>query len=198
MSRDSTDTRQGWAVFALIIIMIGLPVITAGGSFDVTPAMQDILDKQKLRVAAWATNPIVVKSVAEQNAKGPIAGMDNSKWKTIPYSDPIVLGFQTNAAAVVLKRNVEDSNGLVGEVFLSAARGEKVAFAEKTSNYIHAGTPKFDVPFNTGKTWQGTPEFDESSQVYSVQVSAPVVAAGKRIGVLVVGLKLSRLGKLHD
>ena len=70
-----------------------------------------------------------------------------------------------------------------------------MAFVEKTSSYIHNGQPKFDVPFSSGKAWQGKPEFDESSQAYAVQVSVPVLAEGKPIGVLVVGVNLEKVTK---
>ena len=64
---------------------------------------------------------------------------------------------------------------------------------EKTSSYIHKGQPKFDVPYVYGKPWQGQPEFDESSQSHQVQVAVPVLADGKPIGVLVVGVNLTKL-----
>ncbi len=44
--------------------------------------------------------------------------------------------------------------------------------------------------------WQGVPEFDESTQTYAIQVSVPVLDpqdAKKAIGVLVVGLNLTRI-----
>jgi hypothetical protein len=71
-----------------------------------------------------------------------------------------------------------------------------VAFVEKTTSYIHVGSAKFDVPFGTGKSWQGKPEFDESSQTYAVQVAVPILADGKTIGVLVAGINLSHLEKV--
>ncbi len=88
------------------------------------------------------------------------------------------------------------SFGAYPEAFLSAAQGEKVAFIEKTTSYIHKGAPKFDVPFGSLKAWQGQPEFDESSQSHQIQISVPVLAEGKAVGVLVVGINLSKLEKL--
>ena len=46
-----------------------------------------------------------------------------------------------------------------------------------------------------GKAWQGKPEFDESSQIYAIQLSVPVLAEGKPIGVLVVGVNLEKIAK---
>src|SRR3989449_8704523 len=88
---------------------------------------------------------------------------------------------------------MEASGGLITEAFVSAAQGEKVAFAEKTTSYIHKGMPKFDVPFTSRSAWQGRPEFDESAQTYQIQISVPVLVDGQPAGALVVGISLSQL-----
>ena len=151
------------------------------------------LEQQTKVIAGWAAAPEIVAAVKEQNTKGPIAGMDNDKWKTLKRSDPEVKAFQENAAGKFLAAKIEGSKGLLAEAFLSGAQGEKVAFAAKTTYYIHKGKAKFDQPFNTGKPWQGPVEFDESSQAYTVQISVPVVDGGKPIGVLVVGVNVGSL-----
>ena len=165
-------------------------------AFELTPAIQKALDKQKAEAATWAADPVIVKAVKDQNAKGPIADMDNAKWKSVRRTDPMIDEFLNNDAARSLKTKADAANGLVSEAFLSAAGGEKVAFLEKTSSYIHKGAPKFDVPFTTGAAWQGKAEFDESSQTYAIQVSVPVNDGGKAIGVLVMGVNLSHLEKM--
>jgi hypothetical protein len=184
----------------VLIGIVGVIVLAASGAagagFEMTAAIQAELDKQKTVVAGWAASPVIVSAVAEQNRKGPIAGMDNPKWKMTRRSDPVVVGFQASAAGQFLKAKLAESQGAVSEAFLSAAQGEKVAFAEKTTYYIHSGMAKFDVPFKSGKPWQGQAEFDESSQTYAIQISVPVLAEGRPIGALVVGVNLSHLEKV--
>jgi len=172
-------------------------IVTAGASFafEMTPATQAEIDKRKTVIAGWAADPVIVSAVKDQNGKGAIPGMDNPKWKTTRRSDAIVKAFQDNPAGKMLKAKLEASGGLYTEAFLNAALGEKVAFVEKTTSYIHVGQAKFDVPFTAGKSWQGKPEFDESAQTYQVQISAPVLADGKSIGVLVIGVSLAQLEK---
>ncbi len=186
--------------FGLTFLTTISAVLTAaaawGAGFEITPAVQAELDRQKTVVAGWAASPVIVTAVAEQNRKGPIEGMDNAKWKVTRRSDSLVTAFQTNAAGQYLKAKLAEGQGAVSEAFLNAAQGEKVAFVEKTTSYIHKGAAKFDVPFSTGKTWQGPPEFDESTQTYAIQISVPVLAEGKSIGALVVGVNLSYLEKL--
>ncbi|MFO1372635.1 MAG: hypothetical protein U1F42_09675 [Candidatus Competibacteraceae bacterium] len=172
-----------------------LVVTLAWAAFEVTPAVQKELDRTIEVVKGWAAEPIIVNAVATQNQKGPIAGMDNAKWKTLRRSDELVKGFQNNDAAKLLKQKLEESKGLYSEAFLSASQGEKVAFVDKTTSYLHKGQPKFDTPFNSGKPWQGQPEFDESTQSHQIQVAVSVLAEGKPIGVLVVGVNLTRLAE---
>jgi len=164
--------------------------------FEMTPAVQAELDKMKTQISGWAGDSVIVKAVTDQNGKGPIAGMDNAKWKTIRRSDDAVKEFQSNAAGKYLKSKLDASSGTFTEAFLNAAQGEKVAFVEKTTSYIHKGAAKFDVPFGSGKSWQGQAEFDESAQTYQIQISVPVQSGGKAIGALVVGVNLTQLEKL--
>ncbi len=181
---------------SLVIALAGLVARTTWAGFEITPAVQKELDKQVEKVKAWAEDPVIIKAVIAQNEKGPIAGLDNPKWKTLRRGEAVVKEFQSNPAGQYLKQKIADSNGTYSEAFLSAALGEKVAFFEKTTSYLHKGMPKFDVPFSSGKAWQGQPEFDESSQSHQVQISVPVVSSGKPVGVLVVGVSLTKLEKL--
>ena len=185
--------RRRYACGTLLAGLAFASLVEAAG--DITPGVQAALDKQKAIIATWAAHPTIVKAVMEQNVRGPLAGMDNAKWKVVRRSDPIVQAFQRNAAGDYLRAKLEQSHGLVSEVFLSARQGEKVAFAEKTTWYMHKGMPKFDVPMATKRPWQGQPEFDESSQTYAIQLSVPVLVDGNPIGVLVVGLDLAQLDR---
>lgn len=185
-------------LFTGFVVMMGLLLafrMALAANFEITPAIQAQLDKQKTEIASWASDPVIVKEVQQQNKKGPLPGMNNETWKTTRRSDPVIKAFQDNPAGRFLKAKLEQEGSIFNEAFLSAANGEKVAFVEKTTSYIHKGAPKFDVPFTTGKSWQGEPGFDESSQTYAVQISTPVLSDGKPIGVLVVGVNLSYLEK---
>jgi hypothetical protein len=175
-------------------IVVGFAGVAWGAAFEVTPAVQKEIDRHVEVVKAWAVSPALVKAVEAQNAKGPIAGMDNAKWKSVRRSDDLVKAFQSCEAGKFLKAKADEAKDAYPEAFLSASQGEKVAFIEKTTSYIHKGNPKYDVPFG-GKVWQGQPEFDESSQSHQIQVGVPVVSGGKAIGVLVVGVNLTKLQK---
>jgi len=168
----------------------------AASVFKVMENIQEKITWQVWNASGWAGNPIVVEAVLAQNAKGPIPGMDNAKWKKVPEGDAIVQGFINNEAGKFLQTELAKTDGICVSAFLNAAQGEKVAFTDKTGSYIHKGSAKFDVPFTTGKTWQGKPELEE--KVYLIQISVPVLSDGKPIGALVVeidGTKLETLAK---
>jgi hypothetical protein len=177
---------------AMVLLAFG-----RAGSFEMTSAIQTELDRLKSAITGWAADPAIVKAVVEQNGKGPIVGMDNGKWKTVRRTDEVVKEFQNNAAGKYLKARMDGNGGMYTEAFLSAAHGEKAAFVEKTTSYIHKGQAKFDVPFDSAKSWQGKAEFDESAQTYQIQISVPVQDGGKTIGVLVAGVNLSQLEKTN-
>jgi hypothetical protein len=175
---------------------LGAAAGAASARFELTAAVQAELDRQKTVAASWAAHPVIVEAVVRQNRKGPIAGMDNRRWRVIRRSDPVVTALQESPAGRFLKKRMAESQGAVSEAFLSAAQGEKVAFVEKTTSYIHKGSAKFDVPLGTRRAWQGGPEFDESTQTYAIQIAVPVLADGRAIGALVVGVNLAYLQKV--
>lgn len=180
-----------------VAVVAFLPVMALAGSFELNAAVQAELDKQTKALAVWAADPLIVNAVKEQNAKGPIPSMDNPKWKAVRRSDPMVQALISNPAGQFLKNKIESSGGTLDKAFLNGARGEKVAFAEKTISYLHKGQEKFDVPMSTGKPWHMTkPWFDESLQAYALQVAVPVMDGGKVIGVLVASIPVSHFEKV--
>ena len=180
-------------VASLVLLATAAPV----AALDLTPAVQAELDRLKQTAAEWAADPLIVGAVKAQNGKGPVAGMDNAKWKSIRRSDPTIQAFVQSPAGQFLKAKIQASSGTLDKAFLNAAQGEKVAFAEKTISYLHKGQEKFDVPMSTGKPWQMSKQwFDESLQGFALQVSAPVMDGGKVIGVLVASVPVVHLDKI--
>ncbi len=188
--------RRVMGVVVVAMVLLVAPLSWAASVFEVMENIQEKITWQVWNANGWAASPIVIEAVLAQNAKGPIPGMDNAKWKKVPESDAIVQGFINNEAGKFLKAEMAKTDGICTGAFLNAANGEKVAFTDKTGSYIHKGSAKFDVPFTTGKTWQGKPELEDN--VYIIQISVPVLSDGKPIGALVVeidGTKLEGLAK---
>jgi hypothetical protein len=176
---------------ATVVLGFAFLLASAGRAAAVDPAMQAKIDAQVTAIKAWAADPAVVAAVKAHNASEPAdhAAMSQDKWTALTVLDPFVRSFAKNDAALALKGKKTDA---VAEVFVSDAKGDKVAFLAKTSNWCHKGKPKHDLPM-TGKTWQGNVEVDESTGAQQIQVAVPVLDGGKPIGSLVVGLAVAKL-----
>jgi hypothetical protein len=185
------NKKLGSLAVALSCVLAG----RARATFDVTAALQKELDRQIVQIKAWAADPLLVKTVLWKNQMGPLNGMDNEKWKTVRRSDDLIRSYMGNDAGKLLARKLEGSNGLYVRAFVCGTRGEQVALTEKTENYLYAGQPRFDFPFRTAMPWQGPPELDTDTDTYDIQIAAPVLSFGKPIGVLVVGVNLTKLEK---
>jgi hypothetical protein len=167
----------------------------AWATFEMTAALQKELDRHVEKIKTWAVDPALVKAVFWEGKKGPIAGMDNEKWRSVRRSDELVRSFLGSDAGKLLAKKLEGSNGLYVRAFVCGSKGEQIASTEKTDSYLFGGQPRFDVPFTTAMPWQGPPELDADSDAHDVQIAAPVIASGRPIGVLVVGVNLTKLEK---
>ncbi len=175
----------------LVVVAAAGCIAGSASAASEDPAVQAKLDARVVTIKAWAADPVIVAAVKALNASAPpdYAAMTNEKWSELSILDPFVRAFTRNEVAAVLKGKKTDE---VSEAFVSAANGMKVAFLSKTTSWIHKGKPKHDVPM-TGKSWQGKLETDESTGVQQIQLSVPVLDAGKPIGSLVVGFAISKL-----
>jgi hypothetical protein len=173
------------------VLLILTVVCVAVSAQSLTPAQKIKVEAQLKSLQPLGTDPVVVKAVKDFNAKQPAdtADMTQAKWEKLSVLDPIVKGLAKNALAEYLKTK---RTAVISELFVSGANGTKVAFFAKTTNWSHKGKPKHDVPM-TGKTWIGDPETDESTGKFQVQVSFPVLDAGKPIGSIVVGFEVNKL-----
>jgi hypothetical protein len=173
-------------------------LIALAGFTLAAQSVAPLTDPQKAKImsylkefSALGTDPVVVKAVKDYNASPypQASGMTQEKWDSLSALSPEIRAFAKNPLADYLKTKRKD---VVAELFVSGANGTKVAFFGKTTNWNHTGKPKHDVPMS-GKTWIGAPELDASSGKVSVQISFPVLDAGKPIGSIVVGLEISKL-----
>ena len=176
-----------------VLLTAGLvAVANAVVAEELDASLQVKVDAKVKAIQTWAANPAIVSGVQARNASTPpeLADLTQEKWKALTVLDPLVRSFSKNPVAEYLKSQKDDS---VSEGFISCADGSKVAFLSKPTNWSHKGKAKHDQPMS-GKNWQGPVEVDESTGSKQIQVAVPVLADGKPIGSLVVGLNISKLG----
>ena len=176
-----------WMLLAAVIVTT--PVRAA----DVTPKMQPKIDTYKKQAAMWAMDPVIVKAVKESNTQGPIPMLGNAKWRELKESDPIVKGLVDNPAGQRLAKWMNADPKGINKIVLSGDKSHRVAFTSMPAIYIGKGKPNFDESFS-GKVWQqGESKPDPSTNIESVQISAPVKNGNDVIGVLLVSLTAANL-----
>ncbi len=183
--------------YSLLALMAAL-ALSAGPlqAAEFTAKMQTRIDTYKKQAVTWAADPVIVSAVKDTNANGPIAGMGNAKWKELKETDPLVMAFVTNAAGKQLTKWMDADAKSVNKIVLSAAKSQRVAFTYMPGVYLGKGRPNFDTSMNDGKVWQqDESKPDPSTNIDSVQISAPVKDGGKVIGVLLISLTADALKK---
>lgn len=174
-----------------VLLLPTVPLYAA----DITPAMQPKIEKYKKQAVQWAADPTVVSAVKEANAKGPIPGMGNAKWRELKETDPVVTAFVTNPAGQKLTQWMNADAQGINKIVLSGVKSQRVAFTSMPAIYLGKGKPNFDEAMN-GKVWQqGESKPDPSTNIDTVQIAAPVKDGDKVIGVLLVSLTADSLKK---
>ncbi|TMV84278.1 hypothetical protein FGG78_21915 [Thioclava sp. BHET1] len=155
-------------------------------------------------VSRWIEDPVLVSAIESQNvntadlSQEEIGQLDQVWQQQIgqryrPLIDPVL----NSPAAAFLQQKVQETGGLITEVFIMDARGLNVAASGIPSDYWQGDEAKFQETFSkgAGAVHLGPVEFDESSQSYSGQISTVIVdpASGKPIGAVTIGLNAEML-----
>ena len=179
-----------------------LMIVALFASANVSAQSQTISDDDvkkligtKIRsVEALARHPTLVEAVQRQNAEhismAEVRKRD-AEWKASDHRQGFKQHQLNNNAGELLQKYVA-RNDAFNEAFLTDNQGANVAVYPPTSDYWQGDEEKWAASFNggTGRTFVGPAEFDDRSNTYAVQVSAPVLDADRTVGVLVVGVTL--------
>ncbi len=186
-------------ILTLLIALMMVPAIPLAEEQD-TPSQDELklLLKTKIRsVQHMALNPTVIRATRRQNLEkltlDLIKQRDND-WKSTKELTHFKRSLQENDAGRFLKR-VIGINKSFNEAFVTDNQGANVAAVPATSDYWQGDEEKWSASFNNGKgqVFLGPLEYDDSTQTYAVQISAPLYDRGSTIGVLVVGVTLDYL-----
>jgi hypothetical protein len=185
---------QFFSAGSALLGVLGLLSSGLASAADITPKMLPRIDTYKKQASAWAADPMIVSAVKESNAKGPIAQMGNAKWRDLKESDPIVSGLVTSATGQLLTKWMNADAKGINKIVLSGDKSHRVAFTSMPAIYLGKGRPNFDTSMNEGKVWQqGESKPDPSTNIDTVQISAPVKDGATVIGVLLVSLTAANL-----
>ena len=152
----------------------------------------------------WAADSLIIAAVVDQNLRhatltqGDIDGLDQ-KWMAELGKpvQPMINSVLVNPPADLLRAQVEQTAGLITEVFVMDALGLNVAASAITSDYWQGDEAKFTQTFpkGAGAVHVSEVDFDESTQVYQLQVSFTLInpADGAVIGAVTVALNAEYL-----
>ena len=186
-------------IFALLIALALPPVGLLAQEQDL-PSQDQLkqLLKNKIRsVQHMALNPTVVRATRRQNSEKlslELIKERDDAWKSTEELTQFKRSLQENEAGRFLER-VIGINKSFNEAFVTDNQGANVAAFPATSDYWQGDEEKWTASFNggSGQIFLGPVEYDDSTQTYAVQVSAPLYDRGQTIGVLVVGVTLDYL-----
>ncbi len=183
---------------ALTLIIIGMFLVAGTGMvFAGEKAPQKVVDLSNSTLAKLGTDPVIVKAIKAENAKGKtlnqIQEMDK-KWKAHAGIADYMQAMIDSECGKHL-RNVQNSAPYYAEIFVMDNQGANVAMTDKTSDYWQGDEAKFKKSYKggAGSVFVDEVEFDDSTQAYLVQVSVPVKGGGKVIGAITFGIDVDKI-----
>lgn len=186
-------------IFTVAALLAAIAAPAAANDF--APAMTDFLNGE---VRGWAQDPILVAAITAQNernadlSQGDIETLDQTWRAEVGNADSATVnGVLHNSAADFLRERIEDSAGVITELFIMDFHGLNVAASGATSDMWQGDEAKFQKTYGVGSdaVHLSEIEFDESSQTYQGQISIPLInpETGELIGAMTIGVNAEAL-----
>ncbi|NDV01438.1 hypothetical protein [Pseudoroseicyclus tamaricis] len=168
---------------------------------DMTAEQQAFYDGT---VVPIVTDPMVIEAILAHNAvtadysADDIAEFDRQWAAQVGRSEsPLVDSVLDTPVSDLLRETVSEAQGIITELFVMDAQGLNVAASSATSDYWQGDEAKHAETYGAGAGafHVSEVEFDESSQVYAMQISFTVVdpATDAPIGAITVGVNAAAL-----
>ena len=160
-------------------------------------APQKVVDLANTTLAAHGTDPVIVEAVKAANAKGKTLEQiktEDKDWQAYAGLADYMKALMESDCGKYL-HTIQDSAPYYAEIFVMDNQGANVAMTDKTSDYWQGDEAKFQKSFanGAGAVFVDDVKFDDSSQAYLVQVSVPVMDAGKAIGAITFGIDIDKV-----
>jgi len=186
-------------ILSFIMITMGSSLLAAP---KITASILASLEKEVKKIEIWVTDPNLIAAVKKQSQAGlslQLIKQRDLDWRAArkgEIAEPAFMKKTLNSdLAKWLKNKNRKARGQFPEIFLTDNQGANIALSRYTSDYWQGDEAKWQNAFKDGRgaVFYGEPKFDKSSKAMIVQVSVPVKSAGEAIGVIVVGVKFSKL-----
>lgn len=147
-----------------------------------TAPVQAKVDQYKQKLQTWAADPALVAAIREANARPPADAIKAESWSRLSAQDSPVKEMLDSNASQYLRKLQEDKN--ISKLLVRDVKGNFVAGSVKPALFNSADKPQFTEALK-GTAWSASDVSpDPTTQVPSVQVSAPIVDGDKVIGVI--------------
>ncbi len=183
---------------ALTLTIIGMFLVAGAGMvFAGEKAPQKVVDLANSKLSAIGTDPVIVKAIKAENAKGKtleqIKDMDK-KWRAHAGIADYMQAMLDSECGKYLA-SIQNSAPYYAEVFVMDNQGANVAMTDKTSDYWQGDEAKFKKSYNggAGSVFVDEVEFDDSTQAYLVQISVPVKDGDKVVGAITFGIDIDKI-----
>jgi len=175
--------RKNLIVIACTFLFAATSVAFAGEK-----APRKVIDLANTQLAAYGVDPVIVKAVKEENAKGKTLGQIkalDAKWLATPGIDDFMKSLMDSECGRHLK-DLQKAHSFLVEIFATDNQGATVALTNKTTDYWQGDEAKFTECYKGGQGVVHISDitFDDSSQMYTVEVSIPIKDGEKTIGML--------------
>ncbi|MBI4791807.1 MAG: hypothetical protein HY789_03525 [Deltaproteobacteria bacterium] len=158
-------------------------------------APQKVVDLANTTLAAFGADPVIVKAVRDENAKGKTLAQIQEKdaaWKAFAGHADYMKAIMDSECGTHI-RKIQENAPYYTEIFVMDNQGANVAMTDKTSDYWQGDEAKFQKSYAAGAVFIDEVKFDDSTQSYQVQVSVPVMDNGKAIGAITFGIDVDKL-----
>jgi Methyl-accepting chemotaxis protein-like, first PDC sensor domain len=186
--------RGSYKVSSILFCLV-LSFSTAAQSENIPPKLQQVI----VKITKYANDESVIHSVEAQNQKrvtmDEILKLDRD-WIRGTISEDFVKTLLENNCASKLKELAKEIPSSL-EAFVMDNQGALVCITQKTSDYWQGDEPKWIDSFKggAGETVVSKREYDQSTKSTLVHVSVPIMEQQKAIGVLCVGINLTKLAE---
>lgn len=181
----------------MIILLCTAMALASGSGIAAEKSPQKVIDLANSTLVNLGTDPVIVEAVKAENAKNKtmdqIREMDK-KWMATPGIADFMKALMESGCAKHLQE-IQAGGAYYAEIFVMDNQGANVAMTDKTSDYWQGDEAKFTESYKNGAgaVHIGDVEFDDSSQVYLVQVSVPVKNGGSVIGAITIGVDVDKI-----
>jgi hypothetical protein len=182
----------------IVTTVVGL-ALGLGASLAVAAekAPQKVVDLAQTTLVKLGTDPVIVKAVKAENARGKtleqIKALDKTWQETAGIADYMQAMMDSECGKHL--RQLQSSAPYYAEIFAMDNQGANVCMTDKTSDYWQGDEAKFTESYKggAGAMHISNVKFDDSTQAYLVQVSVPVKDGDKVIGAITIGIDIDKV-----